>query len=115
MKVGQIKKLSLTGPHTEVLLFNNNQAGDIVTDDLYMELQDDCEVSAMGYALKSSQGIPLKFVKISDFSIPEQLEEAGIYLLMVSSFEKVEITFNAPPSLDDTPTVRAIIKTVYGG
>lgn len=115
MRVGQLKKLSLTGPHTETVIFNNNESGDVVTDELYLELQDDCNVTAVGYALKGSNGVPIKFVDMANLNVPDEVSSAGIYLLMTSSLEKVEITFDAPASLDQTPTVRAIIKTVYGG
>lgn len=115
MKIGQLVKLDLTGYHTERIVFNSNQPGDSITDELYLELQDDCNVTAVGYALKSSVGIPLKFVDMANLTVPDGVTTAGIYLLMTSSLEKVEITFDAPESLDGTPTVRAIIKTVYGG
>ena len=52
---------------------------------------------------------------MANLTVPDGVTTAGIYLLMTSSLEKVEITFDAPASLDGTPTVRAIIKTVYGG
>lgn len=107
MKVGQIKKLNLSEAHTEVMIFNNNEAGDIVTEELYLELQDDCEVSAIGYALKSDQPVPLKFIDMAQLKVPDVVDSVGLYLLIVSAFEKVEITFSG--------ACRATIKTVYGG
>ena len=115
MKVGQVIKIDLKGPHTETVLFNNNQRGDTPTEELYLELLDSCSVSAVGYGLKSSTGIPLKFIDIANLSVAEAVEDPGIYMLMCSALEKVEISFDANASIDDSITCRALIKTVYGG
>ena len=115
MKVGQVIKLDLKGPHTETVMFNNNEKGDVVTEELYLELMSECQVTAVGYGLRSSTGVPLKFIDVSSLGIADNVSLPGVYMLMSSAFEKIEISFDAQASIDDSITCRALIKTVYGG
>jgi hypothetical protein len=115
MKVGQIKEILLSEPHTEKVYFNNNEPGDMVTDELYIELENDCQVTALAYGLRASKGVPVKFIDIANLTTCDVIDKAGLYMVMTSALERLDITFNAQDSIDGSTTCKAIIKTVYGG
>lgn len=93
MKIGAITKYDLDNS-TVTVVYNADEVGDTSVPETYLEVTglDNSIVSAVGYVLKDSAGIPMKFADIAGLDTAEDITKDGIYLIMSGSLEKLEIT-----------------------
>ena len=86
------------GIDTLVLRYNSDEPGDSIVPETYIEVSGMAEgeqVSAVGYVLNNSTGITLKFADIANLGTVDAIEADGIYLILSSAMERVELTSNS--------------------
>ena len=94
MKIGAINKYEMDN-NTITITFNTDGKGDTITPEVYLEvteLPEEKSVSAVGYVLKESDGIPMKFASISGLDTAEDITKDGIYLILSSALERLDIS-----------------------
>ena len=93
MKISNIQEFDMnTEPF--VIKYNANEVGDSSVSDTYLEvtgLGEGMEISAVGFVLNHSAGIPMKLASISDIGVADTITKDGIYLVLSNSLERLEL------------------------
>lgn len=90
------------GIDTLVLRYNSDEPGDSVVPETYLQVNgmlDGDQITALGYSLINSDGIALKFANISGLGIVDTIESDGIYLVLSSALERLELNSTSHASL----------------
>lgn len=100
MKIGGLQKFDFNmaeGIDTLVIHFNSDEVGDDVVPEVYIEctgLAEGNQINAIGYTLKDSAGIALKFADMANLGTADVIESDGIYLVLSSALERLELISN---------------------
>lgn len=106
MKIINAEKWEVEEAGTKTLIFNNNQVGDTVASELYINPLDNVDIAVTAYVGPDDEnGVALKCVDIANYEVKDAITEAGNYMFMVGSFYKVDI--------DATGTADVLIKYLY--
>lgn len=77
-----------------VIRYNSDEQGDEIVPETYLEiigLAEGDQVSAIGYVLGSEDGVAMSFADISGIGTAEVVEKDGIYLILSSSLQRLEL------------------------
>ncbi len=106
MRIIKTEKWEVEDSGEKTIIFTENKPGDTVASELYINPLDDCSIAVTGYVDKADDtGITLKCVDIAGLEKKDEVTEAGNYLYMVSSYQKVEIAV--------TGTATILLKWLY--
>ena len=105
MKIASLQKFRFNiaeGFDTHVIRFNSDEVGDDVVPEVYIEctdLPEESQINAIGYTLKDSDGISLKFADIANLGTVDSIDKDGIYLILSSALERLELVTNADANI----------------
>ena len=104
MKIVNITKFSFKDAtsespavHDYTVKYNANEVGDDAVGDTYLQvngLAEGTQVSAVGFVLNDSIGVPLKFADIANLGTADNIESDGIYLVISGALERLELSCN---------------------
>ena len=101
MKIASLQRFRFNieeGFDTHIINFNSDGVGDDVVPEVYIEVTDlpeESQINAIGYTLKDSAGIPLKFADIANLGTADSIDKDGLYLILASALERLELVTNA--------------------
>lgn len=93
MKISRFEEFEVSGTYKRVVTFNDNDEGDTVTSEIYIEVEDPIVCEAVGFVSLDSPGVPMSMVRMDTFSTVSKIEDSGIYMVLVGSLARLELNF----------------------
>lgn len=72
---------------------NNNEDYTTSTEDVYVQLEDNCTMHVQGFVEDDLTGQEITLVKFDDLSTVKYATERGVYLILASAYEKLHFEF----------------------
>lgn len=99
MRIFLNETLEVAQDDVKVINFNNGRLGDEPVPELYIESDADIGIVVRSFTNADSEGVELSAVKIDTLEKVAEVTEAGIYMYLVGSAEKVQITFGGEANI----------------
>ena len=101
MKIGNIRRFQFNNSEGEdkcIIRYNSDEVGDDIVPETYLEVtgvQEGQQIGVTGYTLSNSDGVTMKFADISGIGTVDVIESDGIYLILSSALERLELESNS--------------------
>lgn len=104
MTIKNVYKVSVEGSATETLKFNNNTESTDVVEEIWVQLNDDCNLTVTGKVDESAEEETLTGINVGTLAKVSSITEKGIYIFITEGLQTATLTF--------TGTADVVIKEV---